>query len=724
MASLTPAEITKIAEPLEEIYQRMTDELLTNIAKHFKGDRWQRTRIWEIKKLGELGALTEESVRIISKESGRSLREIEAAFLTAARISTLDIEPQFRDAAEFGILNDPRTDLVTSPAMIAALESYVKQATDTLNLTNTTMLESTRKAYVKAVETVANTERLEEAKRIIETKAAEVITRQETRVNAIRTAMDQMNAAGITGFYDKTGRQWSAEAYVSMVIKTTSHNAGIAAIRARQQEYGGGDVFQISSHSGARPLCYPYQGKFYSWSGAGTFKDGSGRVHEYENINSTSYGMAAGIFGINCGHHPIPMIDGYSYPQEYEEQTPEENAREYAESQKQRAIERDIREAKRQVEVLKATGDEAGAKLAAKKVRMEQARMRQFIDETGRARRYDRERIVGVGERYVPPANPVAPPQLVAPQKVVTTGFGKAVDSLDTRHRDRAAQYLNDAPEAARRAWNIAQGRMDAPHFDADPDIGTAYFDPYDEKVHFESPGIAFDQSSYQTEYQAYFHEYGHNIDYLTGFEGGYLSETYNNGVFGKTLYDECGKRIREFYFQTHSNETAYDLVKAAQDSDAGMGMRSYIKLALREQLDTHTYLTIRPGLSDAPESRFRELFDTYLKDTPLIESEINALIGKPEVGEAFADYVKSRYNIYQRGDISDMFERYYVDHYHTDHPFGIGHGSDYAQRRSSLPHEAFAEMYSATATGNESLDVIKEFFPESYQIFLEMLGQ
>ena len=43
--------------------------------------------------------------------------------------------------------------------------------------------------------------------------------------------------------------------------------------------------------------------------------------------------------------------------------------------------------------VAEATGDAAAAKEAKQKVKMEQARMRAFIDETGRARRYDRERI-------------------------------------------------------------------------------------------------------------------------------------------------------------------------------------------------------------------------------------------------------------------------------------------------------------------------------------------
>ena len=179
-----------------------------------------------------------------------------------------------------------------------------------------------------------------------------------------------------------------------MVIRTTSHNAAIKAIRTRQEEFGGGDIFQVSSHPGARPLCYPYQGKFFSWSmGPGEFTDGSGQTQHYDNINDSSYGEPAGLFGINCGHHPIPMIPGFSYPQDGPVLDEEENRRVYEESQVQRQYERDIRSAKRDLEVARATGDEELAKEELQRVRQQQARMRAFIEETGRARRYDREQI-------------------------------------------------------------------------------------------------------------------------------------------------------------------------------------------------------------------------------------------------------------------------------------------------------------------------------------------
>lgn len=397
MAQLTPNDILQISEPIEAIYQRTVDELLINIAHHFNISGWERTRYWEIKKLSEMGALTKESAAIIAKNTQMLPAEIEKAFLQVSEKACLDIDPQLRKAAEQGLLQDPATTPSTSVLMRDMVQSYVDQAVDTCNMVNTTMLESTRQAYLKGITTAVNDAMLDEAKLIVEAGALEVVTGTETRVRAIRKAMNAIVNTGITGFYDRAGRKWSAEAYSAMVIRTTAHNAAIQSVKTRQQEFGGGDIFQVSSHPAARPLCYPYQGKFFSWSTSGTFRDGAGHEHEYDIITESSYGEPAGLFGINCGHHPIPMIPNFSYPQDGPAMDEEENKKAYEESQKQRAYEREIREAKRDLEIAKATGDEDAIKAAKQKVAQKQANMRAFTKETGRPRRYDREAIGGQG---------------------------------------------------------------------------------------------------------------------------------------------------------------------------------------------------------------------------------------------------------------------------------------------------------------------------------------
>lgn len=395
MAQLTPNDILAISEPIEAVYTRTVDELLINIAHHFNISGWERTRYWEIKKLSELGALTKESAAVIAKNTKMLPSEIEKAFLQVSEKACKDIDPQLKEAAAKGVIQGVESDATSSILMKQMVQGYVDQAVDTCNMINTTLLESTRQAYVKTVNTAAYNAMLDEAKQVLETQALSVATGVETRTMAIRKAMNGLVSTGLAGFYDRSGRGWSPEAYAAMVIRTTAHNAAVESVKTRQKEYGGGDIFQVSSHAGARPLCYPYQGKFFSWSTSGEFKDGAGHTHKYEFIDNTSYGEPAGLFGINCGHHPIPMIPNFSYPQDGPTETEAENRKEYEESQRQRQYEREIREAKRDVEIAKATGDTEAIKAAEQKVAQKQANMRAFTKETGRPRRYDREKIAG-----------------------------------------------------------------------------------------------------------------------------------------------------------------------------------------------------------------------------------------------------------------------------------------------------------------------------------------
>ena len=70
-----------------------------------------------------------------------------------------------------------------------------------------------------------------------------------------------------------------------------------------------------------------------------------------------------------------------------------QNAEDYKRSQKQRQIERSIRSAKRGLELQKINGDTAAVSRAQERVSNRQEAMRNFIDESGRTRRYDREQI-------------------------------------------------------------------------------------------------------------------------------------------------------------------------------------------------------------------------------------------------------------------------------------------------------------------------------------------
>ena len=391
---LTPQRIQDLADPIESIYISMTNELLVNIGRHITKPTWTHTAAWEIQKLSELGQLTKENAAIINRWIKSIPEEIRDTMEQTRRGALESIEKQMEQAARDGYLTPPERD-----STVQVLSELSQQAADRLNLVNTTMLQSSLKQYSRMIQLTAEIERQAEATQaILNEGAASVASGTETRTQALRRAIRRISEEGLTGFYDRAGRSWSPEAYVNMDIRTTVHNVAIQSVQNRMQDYNT-QVFQVSAHAGARPLCYPYQGKLYSWdNSAGEIELGNGRRMKYEPLSSTSYGEPAGLFGINCGHSPIPIIPGVSIPHAQDFVQPkEENDKQYAESQQQRALERKIRAAKRALEM----GDDSPEAKA--RVRAAQEQMRQFIKETGRTRRPDRESLYGARKAATPP---------------------------------------------------------------------------------------------------------------------------------------------------------------------------------------------------------------------------------------------------------------------------------------------------------------------------------
>ena len=395
MARLTPNEILKLSEPVEQVYSNIVDALLINMGKHFNSGHSLSTEQWEIRKLAELGQLNKESIEIIASLTGQNKELITAALENAVYMATKDIEPELKKAVQKGTIQNAAADnVIASQSIVQALNAYEQQAMDKLNLVNTTMLESTLAQYRKVITNTVNIERqMKAAQEVLNIAAGKVITGTESRQQALRQALSQIHKEGITGFYDRAGRKWSPEAYVNMDIRTTVHNTAIEAVKTRQEDYGV-DIFRVSRHSGARPLCYPYQGRYFSWNNkSGTFTDGEGKRHRYSPISSTSYGKPAGLFGINCGHHPITMIPGVSIPRDRPEQDKEENDKVYAESQEQRRLEREIRDSKQKAAMMEAAGDKEGFEKEAVKIREKQADYNAFCKKTGRTKRLDRTQV-------------------------------------------------------------------------------------------------------------------------------------------------------------------------------------------------------------------------------------------------------------------------------------------------------------------------------------------
>lgn len=120
-----------------------------------------------------------------------------------------------------------------------------------------------------------------------------------------------------------------------------------ARMTARAMDEYGVQLVEVSSHPNARPSHAAWQGQVYGWRGAVSI-DG----RSYEGLEAaTGYGSVDGLLGANCRHSFGPYLPGapraYERDPKHASGLPGEEV--YRLEQRQRAGERAIREAKREL---------------------------------------------------------------------------------------------------------------------------------------------------------------------------------------------------------------------------------------------------------------------------------------------------------------------------------------------------------------------------------------
>lgn len=388
----------RYSKPIVRAYETAVDELLLNLARHFNTTATGNTYLfdWDTRKLAELGALDRESAAIVARHVGGGKLDpmVRLAVETAMLDALKGVEPGLAAAARKGLLEGPKRS--ETAYVRSKLEAYSRQAMRQLNLVNTVMLDGTLRHYRRMVSDLAPIMRqLDAAQRILNAETAGVILGAFSRQEALRRAVQKLAGEGLKVFIDHGGHRWSPEAYVNMDIRTTCGNAATQAVMDRNAEYGN-DLVWIRAKAAARPKCYPYQGRVFSTAGRrGTTLDLNDNEISFIPLSETSYGEPDGLLGINCGHAPPnPFIPGYSKIRGLDIDA-EENDRQYAEDQKQRKLERDVRYAKREAAMLDAAGDKEGFEQAALTVKRKQEALNAFAKSAGLPLRSDKTQVFG-----------------------------------------------------------------------------------------------------------------------------------------------------------------------------------------------------------------------------------------------------------------------------------------------------------------------------------------
>lgn len=383
------------AETIDSVYIDLEARLMQNIARHLRDwDKPIDTDRWLMQKLAEIGKLNKENIEIIAQMSGLSQTAASRMLNAMAEEAIKNTEPGFQYMARQRMIGAV-VDAEKSKSIKRVMKNLRKQAKDSLNLTNTTMLHKAQEAFKTLVQNTA-----EEALKIMNNNTGAVITGAESRQQALRKTIRQFNDKGITGFVDKRGRNWTPEAYVNMAMRTTAGSVANEVQTARCEDMGV-NLIQIDSHSGARPKCAKDQGKIFDLNNeSGYTEDLNGRKIRYYPWNSSSYGEPDGILGINCGHHKYPFIPGVNIQRYFPTEDMDANNRLYKQTQVQRALERDVRKQKRECMLFDELGDPDAFEEASVRLKAKEAKLKDYVNKHERLhRRKDREQVVGFDKK-------------------------------------------------------------------------------------------------------------------------------------------------------------------------------------------------------------------------------------------------------------------------------------------------------------------------------------
>ena len=345
----SPALADQLAEPLLRLYLAAEMELLRKVAR--RTERGLSSPSWADQKLLEVQYLRREAESTLRGVVGVGRQTVEEAVRMAYNRGVAAAGSDLTRAENhkplgFGWFK-------TSESTVANL---VLETVSRVQAMHWPILRTVTDAY----------------REVIAEATGHVIIGDLTRREAAQRALNHWYGRGITGFTDRTGRGWDLASYAEMAVRTGAGNAAVLGHTDRLQT-AGEDLVIVSGSGRPCPRCAPWQGRILSVSGSS---------HDYPSLDEA---RGAGLFHPNCRHSTGLYVEGLTRPLNVKV-----DPHAYDDTQRQREMERTVREWKRR-EALAITPEQAQkAKL---KVREWQGRIRQHVASTGLPRLYYREGI-------------------------------------------------------------------------------------------------------------------------------------------------------------------------------------------------------------------------------------------------------------------------------------------------------------------------------------------
>lgn len=324
---LDPNYMLHISEPAEDIAEQLHNSIIKRIIDRMmlrigRGEDYLLTATdkWQIETLQEAGILLEDIQAEIARKTRLQEQEIKEA-MEEAGVKAIEYDNSVYESA--GLSPKP---LEQGPNLIRIMQrNYLATMGEWKNFTRT-IAEESQMMFIGACDIAYN----------------HVITGSLSYTEAVREAVNSIVSTGVEVIY-ASGHKDTIETATLRCVRTGVSQASAQIGLARMDEMDVDKVL-ISSHLGARPTHQVWQGKVFTKEQLYSTDDGM-----------PAYGTVTGLCGANCRHNISPYIDGMSNP--FEHFNSKENLEMYEKEQRQRLLERRIRDTKREVLGLKEAMD-------------------------------------------------------------------------------------------------------------------------------------------------------------------------------------------------------------------------------------------------------------------------------------------------------------------------------------------------------------------------------
>lgn len=380
---LKPKYLERLPERLVELYSEVETDILCDMARRISAfDDFIPAAQWQYQKLIEMGNYHSFIVKALAARTGETEKHIQQ-LMDDAGMKTLAFDDAVYKTAG---LNPP--PLAASPALQAVLADGLRATMGLFdNLTHTTANTATG-----------------QFERALDRAWLQIQSGAFSRQQAVTMAIKDLCEQGVGAKTSKptvrypSGHIDKLDVAVRRAVLTGINQAALRLQIARMDEMGC-DLVEVSAHAGARtgngledPSNHAWwQGKVYSRSGTSLVYPSF--------VECTGYGTGEGLGGWNCRHSFFPFFEGISRPAYTDAELEELNApkylyngkmlTEYEATQRQRALERQLRRWKREKAAMATAGRDPAA--AAAYLKKSQNRYTDFLQQTGLKRHYDRE---------------------------------------------------------------------------------------------------------------------------------------------------------------------------------------------------------------------------------------------------------------------------------------------------------------------------------------------